>query len=91
MGLWQEHDGFDLILVAFAHSTTVRIEHISGSLRRSGRRSRVESQCTADPSNHGVEMPQIGLGTWPMDDGRVETAIASAFARGYRLFDTAVK
>jgi 2,5-diketo-D-gluconate reductase A len=38
---------------------------------------------------HGAAMPQIGLGTWPMDDGEAERAVATAVEAGYRLVDTA--
>ncbi|MGZ4617011.1 MAG: aldo/keto reductase, partial [Actinomycetes bacterium] len=34
-------------------------------------------------------MPRLGLGTWPMDDAQVESAVVAAVQRGYRLFDTA--
>ncbi|WP_229119153.1 aldo/keto reductase [Enemella evansiae] len=37
----------------------------------------------------GAEMPQVALGTWPMDDTEVETAIRSAVEIGYRHVDTA--
>jgi len=38
---------------------------------------------------NGVEMPQLGLGTWPMNDGEAEVAVARALDIGYRLIDTA--
>lgn len=38
---------------------------------------------------NGVEMPQLGLGTWPMDDAEATRAVASALDLGYRLIDTA--
>lgn len=38
---------------------------------------------------HGTEMPRLGLGTWPMDDGAAERVIADAIEAGYRLVDTA--
>ena len=37
----------------------------------------------------GVEIPRIGLGTWPMDDAEAERVIGQAIALGYRSFDTA--
>lgn len=37
----------------------------------------------------GAEMPQIALGTWPMDDTEVEKAVLSALEIGYRHVDTA--
>ncbi len=40
--------------------------------------------------NNGVNMPQLGLGTWQMNDGReTEEAVAAALELGYRLIDTA--
>ena len=38
---------------------------------------------------HGAAMPQIGLGTSPMDDAATERAVAQALELGYRLVDTA--
>jgi 2,5-diketo-D-gluconate reductase A len=38
---------------------------------------------------HGARMPQIGLGTSPMDDAATERAVAQALELGYRLVDTA--
>jgi 2,5-diketo-D-gluconate reductase A len=38
---------------------------------------------------NGVEMPQLGLGTWPMNDAEAAAAVASALGIGYRLVDTA--
>jgi 2,5-diketo-D-gluconate reductase A len=37
----------------------------------------------------GAQMPVLGLGTWPMDDAEADAAVGEAFARGYRLVDTA--
>jgi len=34
-------------------------------------------------------MPQLGLGTWPMDDSAAERAVATAVEAGYRMVDTA--
>src|SRR3954463_6794660 len=39
--------------------------------------------------SNGVEMPQLGLGTWPMDDAQAEVTVAEAIRAGYRLIDTA--
>ena len=39
--------------------------------------------------NNGVEIPQLGLGTWPMNDSETADAVASAIEAGYRLVDTA--
>ncbi len=41
--------------------------------------------------NNGTAIPQIGLGTWPLDDRQVERAIVEATAVGYRHIDTAAK
>jgi 2,5-diketo-D-gluconate reductase A len=38
---------------------------------------------------HGAELPRLGLGTWPMDDGAAEATVAAAIESGYRLVDTA--
>ncbi len=38
---------------------------------------------------NGVHMPQLGLGTWPMDDAEAARAVAGAIGIGYRLIDTA--
>ncbi|MAM61622.1 aldo/keto reductase [Maritimibacter sp. UBA3975] len=38
---------------------------------------------------NGVEMPRLGLGTWPMNDDEAARAVASALDLGYRLVDTA--
>ncbi|KRC51552.1 oxidoreductase [Leifsonia sp. Root227] len=43
------------------------------------------------PLNSGTSIPQLGLGTWPLDDREVERAIVEAAAIGYRHIDTAVK
>ncbi|MFN0028686.1 MAG: aldo/keto reductase [Acidimicrobiales bacterium] len=40
--------------------------------------------------NSGAGMPQIGLGTWPMNDAEVADAVVSAIQVGYRHFDTAL-
>ena len=39
--------------------------------------------------NSGVRIPQIGLGTWPMDDATAERVVPTAVEAGYRLVDTA--
>lgn len=39
--------------------------------------------------NNGVEIPQLGLGTWFIEDGQVADAVKAAAALGYRHFDTA--
>ena len=43
------------------------------------------------PLNSGGSIPQIGLGTWPLDDAEVERAVVDAAAVGYRHVDTAAK
>jgi 2,5-diketo-D-gluconate reductase A len=37
----------------------------------------------------GTRIPQVGLGTWPMDDATVERVVSTAVEAGYRHFDTA--
>lgn len=39
--------------------------------------------------NNGVEIPQLGLGTWFIDDDKVADAVKAAAKIGYRYFDTA--
>jgi len=41
--------------------------------------------------NDGLSIPQIGLGTWPLDDDAVAAAIVDATHAGYRHIDTAAK
>jgi 2,5-diketo-D-gluconate reductase A len=43
------------------------------------------------PLNSGSSIPQIGLGTWPLDDAEVERTIIRAVELGYRHVDTAAK
>lgn len=43
------------------------------------------------PLEGGSSIPQLGLGTWPLDDAEVEKAIVAAAEIGYRHVDTAVK
>lgn len=43
------------------------------------------------PLAGGGSIPQLGLGTWPLDDSEVERAIVAAAEIGYRHVDTAVK
>ena len=38
---------------------------------------------------NGVNMPLLGLGTWPMNDAEAAVAVAKALGMGYRLVDTA--
>ncbi|WP_374265023.1 aldo/keto reductase [Zoogloea sp.] len=38
---------------------------------------------------NGVAMPQLGLGTWPMNDAEAAVAVATALDLGYRAIDTA--
>ena len=39
--------------------------------------------------NDGHTIPQMGLGTWPLDDDGAEKSVATAIEGGYRLVDTA--
>jgi 2,5-diketo-D-gluconate reductase A len=41
--------------------------------------------------NTGHEMPQLGLGTWPLKGPECTEAVLAAIASGYRLVDTAAK
>jgi 2,5-diketo-D-gluconate reductase A len=41
------------------------------------------------PLANGARIPQLGLGTWPLDDDGAEAAVRSAVQAGYRLVDTA--
>ncbi|MCC3282858.1 MULTISPECIES: aldo/keto reductase [Arthrobacter] len=41
------------------------------------------------PLRNGLELPALGMGTWPMDDAQTADAVATAVEAGYRLFDTA--
>jgi len=43
------------------------------------------------PLHDGGSIPQLGLGTWPLDDGEVEQAVVAAAGIGYRHVDTAAK
>ena len=43
------------------------------------------------PLNDGNSIPQLGLGTWPLDDDQVAAAVVRAVEAGYRHVDTAVK
>ena len=43
------------------------------------------------PLGNGRSIPQIGLGTWPLDDAEVAPVIVTAIEAGYRHLDTAVK
>lgn len=40
-------------------------------------------------SRHGLNMPQLGLGTWPMQDDTCTHAVLQALELGYRHIDTA--
>ena len=40
--------------------------------------------------NNGVEMPQVGLGTFLIPKETLSRTIAEAYEMGYRQFDTAV-
>jgi 2,5-diketo-D-gluconate reductase A len=43
------------------------------------------------PLNTGASIPQLGLGTWPMNDAEVADAVVAAAELGYRHVDTATK
>ncbi|WP_374008713.1 aldo/keto reductase [Leifsonia sp. LS-T14] len=43
------------------------------------------------PLRDGGSIPQLGLGTWPLDDSEVEQAVVAAARIGYRHVDTAAK
>lgn len=43
------------------------------------------------PLNTGHTIPQVGLGTWPLDDEQTADAVAAAAEIGYRHIDTATK
>ncbi|WP_347554236.1 aldo/keto reductase [Robbsia sp. KACC 23696] len=39
--------------------------------------------------NDGIQIPQVGLGVWQLDDAQTEAACLAAFDAGYRHIDTA--
>jgi 2,5-diketo-D-gluconate reductase A len=41
--------------------------------------------------NTGADIPQLGLGTWPLNDAQAADAVAAAAEVGYRHFDTATR
>jgi 2,5-diketo-D-gluconate reductase A len=41
--------------------------------------------------NDGHSIPQLGIGTWPLNDAEVAEVVVSATALGYRHIDTAAK
>lgn len=43
------------------------------------------------PLNTGATIPQVGLGTWPLDDAQAADAVAVGIAAGYRHIDTATR
>ena len=43
------------------------------------------------PLNTGHGIPQLGLGTWPMNDAQVADAVVAAAKTGYRHIDTATR
>lgn len=45
----------------------------------------------AIPLNTGASIPQVGLGTWPLDDAQAAVAVAAGIEAGYRHVDTATK
>ena len=50
--------------------------------------TRIDPAPTVTLAN-GVEMPRLGLGTWPMTDDEAAKAVSTAIETGYRLIDTA--
>ena len=45
----------------------------------------------AIPLNTGATIPQVGLGTWPLDDTGAADAVAAGIEVGYRHIDTVTK
>jgi 2,5-diketo-D-gluconate reductase A len=45
----------------------------------------------AIPLSTGATIPQVGLGTWPLDDAQAADAVAAGIEAGYRHVDTATK
>jgi 2,5-diketo-D-gluconate reductase A len=45
----------------------------------------------AIPLNTGATIPQVGLGTWPLDNAQAADAVAAGIEAGYRHVDTATK
>ena len=45
----------------------------------------------AIPLNTGASIPQLGLGTWPLNDTEVADAVVAAAELGYRHIDTATR
>lgn len=41
--------------------------------------------------NTGATIPQVGLGTWPLDDAQAADAVVAAIDAGYRHIDTATR
>src|SRR5919206_3121543 len=41
--------------------------------------------------NDGHSIPQIGLGTWPLNDAEVAPVVVAAIETGYRHIDTAYR
>lgn len=39
--------------------------------------------------NNGIRIPQLGLGTWFIEDKKAADAVKNAVKLGYRHFDTA--
>ncbi len=49
------------------------------------------NQIPSLPLDGDGSIPQLGLGTWPLDDAEVEKAVVAAAEIGYRHVDTAAK
>lgn len=43
------------------------------------------------PLNTGAGIPQVGLGTWPLDDAQAADTVVAAISVGYRHIDTATR
>src|SRR5215211_7827500 len=62
----------------------------TGKLR--GHERKVEAMTAPTlPLNDGNGIPQIGLGTWPLDDAEVARVVVAAIEAGYRHIDTAYR
>ena len=53
--------------------------------------TRMTTSTPSLPLRDGGSIPQLGLGTWPLDDTEVAQAVVAAAGIGYRHVDTAAK
>src|SRR5690606_19204102 len=65
--------------------------HEAGLTHRRGAMQDGSMTVPAIPLNTGAAIPQLGLGTWPLDDAEVADAVVTAAELGYRHIDTATK